>query len=63
MLPDIELMTATVEFAGGDDFSRVIKIVTLFAEEFAVEAQFERAVVMRLGADELHFVSSLRRDG
>jgi hypothetical protein len=62
MHPDIEFMPAAVEFAGGDDFGGIVEIVTLFAEVFAVETQLERTVVMGLGADELHFVSSLRRD-
>jgi hypothetical protein len=32
MFTDIELMTTTVQFTGGDDFGGIIEIVTFFAE-------------------------------
>ena len=63
MFADVEFMAAAVEFAGGDDFGRIVEIITLFTEQLTVETQLERAVVMGLGADELHFIGALRGDG
>ena len=63
MFAGVEFVAAAIEFAGGDDFGGIIEIVALDAEELAVETQLETAVIMRLGADELHFIGPLGGDG
>ena len=63
MVAGSEFMATAVELTGSDDVLGVVKIETLrTGDDLAIEAQFETAIIMGLGADEGELIGTLLLD-